>query len=295
MDQPIGIGGFKLQQVISQEMNQMRHSLDPRTSLQMMLSQRSQAQFQQVMDQDVPNEQPLKLLSKKKDKRFQLQVSSASSSFSISSEESSNSQKSIRSTNYLLRQQAAASLKLLVKDNKQQIRIPTIPIRNISNEKKQINFLKGLQQNSELSENNYIDEFYQQGKITVKLKSKDFMTFMRWQHEVEELKRKKRDFDEQKDRHFQLTKGDTITKMEQKKNEEIMKKKKNRYSESWIVGISLAKRFLRIGRKRARVALQRNAIKTLTGIQSVPHLSDSNRSDDVRSMASFREIQNPQI
>ncbi|CAK91201.1 unnamed protein product (macronuclear) [Paramecium tetraurelia] len=118
---------------------------------------------------------------------------------------------------------------------------------------------------------------------------------MRWQHEVEELKRKKRDFDEQKDRHFQLTKGDTVTKMEQHRKEEILKKKKNKFSESSIVGISLAKRFLRIGRKKARATLQRNAIKTLTGIQSVPHLSDSNRSDDVRSMASFREIQNPQM
>jgi hypothetical protein len=43
--------------------------------------------------------------------------------------------------------------------------------------------------------------------------------------------------------------------MEQHKKDEQSKKKKNRYSESWIVGISLAKRFLRIGRKKARATL----------------------------------------
>ena len=41
-----------------------------------------------------------------------------------------------------------------------------------------------------------IDEYYDEGKIFVKMQCKDFMTFMRMQHEVEELKRKQNDFNE---------------------------------------------------------------------------------------------------
>jgi hypothetical protein len=42
------------------------------------------------------------------------------------------------------------------------------------------------------------------------MQCKDFMTFMRMQHEVEELKRKQNDFNEQKERHFNLAKGEII-------------------------------------------------------------------------------------
>jgi len=35
-----------------------------------------------------------------------------------------------------------------------------------------------------------LDEYYEKGRICVKIKCQDFLTFMRLQHEAEELKRK---------------------------------------------------------------------------------------------------------
>lgn len=61
-------------------------------------------------------------------------------------------------------------------------------------EKRQINFLKGLNQNQTLNDNAEIEEYYQDGKIVVNMHSRDLMTFVRLQHEVDELKRKQDDF-----------------------------------------------------------------------------------------------------
>lgn len=69
------------------------------------------------------------------------------------------------------------------------------------------------------------------------MECKDFMTFMRLQHELEEFKRKQRDFNEQKELHFQNDK--------KKRIQDRLKQKTDKYSYSWISGIALAKRLFR--------------------------------------------------
>lgn len=51
-------------------------------------------------------------------------------------------------------------------------------------------FLKGLEQNKVLDNLTSIDETFEQNKIVIKVKTKDFFSFIRLEHEADELRRK---------------------------------------------------------------------------------------------------------
>lgn len=55
---------------------------------------------------------------------------------------------------------------------------------------REIIFLRGLDQNKVIESPNEIEETFDQNKITIKLKTKDFFTFIRLEHEADEMRRK---------------------------------------------------------------------------------------------------------
>jgi hypothetical protein len=128
--------------------------------------------------------------------------------------------------------------------------------------KQNLMYLRGLEQNKELEAPTSITETYEKQKISVKLKTRDFFTFIRLEHEAQELQRRQNDFIQQRQQHMQLKSGDTIMENELRKKQELKEFQKKKFNNSWIVGISLAKRFLKRAQAKKVSRIATNFVRT---------------------------------
>ncbi|KAM3140871.1 hypothetical protein pb186bvf_007098 [Paramecium bursaria] len=321
---PVGVGQFKFQLLVKQEV-QANKVMGRRGSLQTAHFERRLQKELVVPPRsnfDIPRSanprresSPYKRKSVKKQKSviYQIDVSSDSSSYSDTSSDLIEPQpvimlkstdKSRESPKVVPKNQAVLNLRtLLKKDNSEKNNFPILQQQK-SQEKKKIVFLKGLQQNQNMGKDELVEEYQQFGKINVKIQSKDFLTFMRWEHEIEELKRKKRVFDEQKEKIRQMVQGNGVEKIEIEEKRKITQERANKYNKSWIVGVSMAKTLIRRYQMRRTTQIQQPPRKTIlipppdtkhkTLIVPSPKswvkLNDSLRSEDARSMGSANDI-----
>ncbi len=78
-------------------------------------------------------------------------------------------------------------------------------LRNRANEK--TSYLKTLQQNQQLDKDTVLMEDIQKDRKVFCIKTNDFFTFMRLEHEISEIKRKDREFQEMKKHYFDQMKN----------------------------------------------------------------------------------------
>ncbi|CAD8080875.1 unnamed protein product [Paramecium sonneborni] len=172
---------------------------------------------------------------KKKDHDFILQVSDPSSSESYDSElgydqasekirnhsnfyeeenmQASQNLKNLTLTNHLSLQ--SQNTLQLVSNNKSQKQSIVTKKQKILKAfrpaliKKDIQLLRGLKQNQEFINNELatLEEYKIDREIVVDMDCSDIQTFMRLQNEVEEMRRKQMDFNQQKERHYEIVKS----------------------------------------------------------------------------------------
>ncbi|CAD8087542.1 unnamed protein product [Paramecium sonneborni] len=75
--------------------------------------------------------------------------------------------------------------------------------------RKDIQLLRGLKQNQDFINNQLatLEEYKIDREIVVDMDCQDIQTFMRLQNEVEEMRRKQMDFNQQKERHYEIVKN----------------------------------------------------------------------------------------
>ncbi|KAM3144485.1 hypothetical protein pb186bvf_003354 [Paramecium bursaria] len=209
--------------------------------------------------QQFTHDEQLKLIQlqiQKQENNFRLQVSSSSGSFTSSESEFDDASK-FKITHEINDQQAihAARSILTSKFSTQQTvkNIPTKKNLNTNEAKsifnnqgsklfmmrqqqtkaqgirKEVQYLKSLYQNQDLvnNDNLQLNEYKIENEIHIDMDCKDMITFMRFQHELDELKRKQMDFKNQKQNHLEtIRKSDNNTTID---SPQVKKKEDNKF------------------------------------------------------------------
>ncbi|CAD8172753.1 unnamed protein product [Paramecium pentaurelia] len=163
---------------------------------------------------------------KKKEKEFELYVSESSSFSGIDSDDSLNepNQEVIKKSQIYEEENKLASQNLKALNTPTILKSPQISssraqvalqkVKAMKNTrypvvKKDIDFLRSLCQNQNFFNNEkaILEEYKLDKEICVDMDCQDIVTFMRLQHEVEEMRRKQTEFNTQKERHYEVTKN----------------------------------------------------------------------------------------
>jgi len=114
-----------------------------------------------------------------------------------------------------------------------------------------------MKQNSNLSKDSEITEEFKDSKKIVHIKTSDYFTFMRLEHEINEVIRKQKEFYELKKLYFEkkhnvnLDEKDEIMKIHESSQDRLKKTK------DYQKGLTIAKRFIPVKkRKKENTAMQ---------------------------------------
>ncbi|CAD8125311.1 unnamed protein product [Paramecium sonneborni] len=251
-------------------------------------------QFEKGSDDSVsdPDNQTLQLLEykKKKEKEYILQVSDSSSSNSFESSNSVNQShhkeinepnaydeenhlagqnlKTLTTPTILKSPQISQSRAQIAKQKVMAMKITKYPIV-----RKDIDFLRSLCQNQNFVNNDkaILEEYKLDKEICVDMDCQDIITFMRLQHEVEEMRRKQIDFNTQKERHYEITQNLPKKSINNKSNNKV-EDKDNKF---WTV--MMAKRFI----KNMKLKIEQTPPKP--SIQAINLLRKSTRGSTLKN------------
>ncbi|CAD8056337.1 unnamed protein product [Paramecium sonneborni] len=208
MDNQLGIGAFKFQSLVSREMRSSKDTINNRSQFRiehrLSLIEKSKQQLKPPRKTNnnqisrSSDRQHALMLGEKKIQQFILNVSSSSSS--SNSEGTNEKEEKSRAINCIKK----LGMAIFTPQPSPQKQSTTQRSQSKTN-KKEIHFLRSLCQNSELTNNSIIklDEYKIDKQIYVDIDCKEITTFLRLQHEVEEMRRKQTDFQFQKERHFE--------------------------------------------------------------------------------------------
>ncbi|CAD8178940.1 unnamed protein product [Paramecium octaurelia] len=175
-----------------------------------------------------PDNQTDQLLEqkKKKEKEFELYVSESSSFSGIDSDgsQSESDQDDLKKSQVQKEENKLASqnLKALntptilkspqISQSRAQVALQKVKAMKTTRHpvvRKDIDFLRSLCQNQNFVNNEkaILEEYKLDKEICVDMDCQDIVTFMRLQHEVDEMRRKQTEFNSQKERHYEVTKN----------------------------------------------------------------------------------------
>ncbi|CAD8144304.1 unnamed protein product [Paramecium pentaurelia] len=209
MDNQLGIGAFKFQSLVSKEMRSSKDFINNRSQIRiehrLSLIEKSKQQLKPPRKTKnnqasrSSNRQNAQILGEKQAQQFEFNISSSSSS--TNSEGIGEKEEQTRALHSIKK----LGMNIYTPQPSPQKQVPTQRSQTRT-QKKEIQFLRSLCQNSELTNNSLVklDEYKIDKEIYVDIDCKDITTFLRLQHEVEEMRRKQTDFHLQKQRHFEV-------------------------------------------------------------------------------------------
>ena len=140
-----------------------------------------------------------------------------------------------------------------------------------------------MKQNSNLSKDSEITEEIKDSKKIVHIKTSDYFTFMRLEHEINEVIRKQKEFYELKKLYFEkkhnvnLDEKDEIIKLHESSQDRLKKTK------DYQKGLTIAKRFIPVKKRK----------KDHTAIQLADQfISDAKKSTVINKAKRISQIEN---
>ncbi|CAD8125696.1 unnamed protein product [Paramecium sonneborni] len=261
----VGFGAYKFQTIISNEMRmtkdsvhrtriqtESRKSIQDKCKYQFQNAKKkiiqklqdpnererfnTQIQLEQVSNDSVSDDsenQTLQLLEykKKKEKEYILQAINEPNVYEEENNLAGQNLKTLTTPTILKSPQISQSRVQIAKQKVMAMKMTKYPIV-----RKDIDFLRSLCQNQNFINNDkaILEEYKLDKEICVDMDCQDIITFMRLQHEVEEMRRKQIEFNTQKERHYEIA---------QKFNQKTNNKVEDKDNKFWTV--MMAKRFIK--------------------------------------------------